>query len=81
MERCIPVTERQIRLMTNSHKSQSEKLATGGGRETTAVKRETYVQWQQSEPVRETEKARKALALRPQEVRRAFSILPSATLS
>ena len=31
-------TERQIRLMTNSHKSQSEKLATGGGRETTAEK-------------------------------------------
>ena len=30
--------ERQIRLMTNSHKSQSEKLATGGGRETTAEK-------------------------------------------
>ena len=28
----------QICLMTNSHKSQSEKLATGGGRETTAVK-------------------------------------------
>ena len=28
----------QIRLMTNSHKSQSEKPATGGGRETTAVK-------------------------------------------
>jgi len=24
--------------MTNSHKSQSEKLATGGGRETTAVR-------------------------------------------
>ena len=30
--------EGQIRLMTNSHKSQSEKLATGGGRETTAEK-------------------------------------------
>jgi hypothetical protein len=30
--------QRQIRLMTNSHKSQSEKLATGGGRETTAEK-------------------------------------------
>jgi hypothetical protein len=30
--------ERQIRLMTNSHKSQSEKLATGGGRENTAEK-------------------------------------------
>ena len=30
--------ERQIPLMTNSHKSQSEKLATGGGRETTAEK-------------------------------------------
>jgi len=28
----------QIRLMTNSHKSQSEKPTTGGGRETTAVK-------------------------------------------
>jgi len=28
----------QIRLMTNSNKSQSEKPATGGGRETTAVK-------------------------------------------
>jgi len=31
-------TERQIRLMTNSHKSQSEKLAAGGGRETAAKK-------------------------------------------
>jgi len=31
-------TERQVRLMTNSRKAQSEKLATGGGRETTAVK-------------------------------------------
>jgi len=30
--------EREIRLMINSHKSQSEKLATGGGRETTAEK-------------------------------------------
>jgi hypothetical protein len=30
--------ERQIRLMTNSHKSQSEKLAAGGGRETAAKK-------------------------------------------
>jgi hypothetical protein len=30
--------DRQIRLMTNSHKSQSEKLAAGGGRETTAKK-------------------------------------------
>jgi hypothetical protein len=30
--------ERQIRLMTNSCKPQSEKLATGGGRGTTAVK-------------------------------------------
>ena len=29
---------RQIRLMTNSHKSQSEKLAAGGGRETAAKK-------------------------------------------
>jgi hypothetical protein len=29
---------RQIRLMTNSRKPQSEKLATGGGRGTTAVK-------------------------------------------
>ena len=28
----------QVRLMTNSRKAQSEKLATGGGRETTAVK-------------------------------------------
>jgi hypothetical protein len=28
----------QIRLMTNSRKPQSEKLATGGGRGTTAVK-------------------------------------------
>jgi hypothetical protein len=32
------VEEEHIRLMTNSHKSQSEKLATGGGRETTAEK-------------------------------------------
>ena len=32
------LNERQIRLMTNSRKSQSEKLAPGGGRETTAVK-------------------------------------------
>ena len=31
-------TGRQIRLMTNSRKPQSEKLATGGGRGTTAVK-------------------------------------------
>ena len=31
-------SERQIRLMTNSHKSQSEKLAAGGGRETAAKK-------------------------------------------
>jgi Tfp pilus assembly major pilin PilA len=30
--------ERQIRLMTNSHKSQSEKLVAGGGRETAAKK-------------------------------------------
>ena len=39
---CV-LKERQIRLMTNSHKSQSEKLATGGGRETTAEKRDRYV--------------------------------------
>ena len=32
----LPRAKKQIRLMTNSHKSQSEKLATGGGRETTA---------------------------------------------
>ena len=32
--------EGQIRLMTNSRKPQSEKLATGGGRGTTAVKPE-----------------------------------------
>ena len=31
-------SERQIRLMTNSHKWQSEKLAAGGGRETAAKK-------------------------------------------
>jgi hypothetical protein len=37
-ERNTSIYERQIRLMTNSHKSQSEKLATGGGRETTAEK-------------------------------------------
>jgi hypothetical protein len=30
--------ERKIRLMRNSHKSQSEKLAAGGGRETAAKK-------------------------------------------
>ena len=34
----IGTQRRQIRLMTNSRKPQSEKLATGGGRGTTAVK-------------------------------------------
>ena len=35
----MPTLQRdQIRLMTNSHKSQSEKPATGRGRETTAEK-------------------------------------------
>ena len=37
------VLERQIRSMTNSHKPQSEKLATGGGRETTAEKPDNNV--------------------------------------
>ena len=37
-EPVVYLTEEQVRLMTNSRKAQSEKLATGGGRETTAVK-------------------------------------------
>jgi len=34
----VKLAQRQIRLMTDSHKAQREKLATGGGRETTAEK-------------------------------------------
>ena len=33
--------ERKIRSMTSSHKSQSEKLAAGGGRETAAMEPHT----------------------------------------